>query len=199
MADDEQPIPDDPTQGPAPTRGAGWDDDEWVRRDLGPRPEVPGHGARPFLMGIPILLIAIAAVVAIVVAGGGDDDQPAATSPGAATTTSGSGDASTERAEAALRSASAGLAGRADDDIYADATCEPTDAAGAAGFSCAYGGEGDPDSGTVVIRLQDDGAVTKVIGSAPPVAGQPSSTTTQQLLTEDDAATGASKVTYACA
>lgn len=57
-----------PPTPPRPTRGAGWDDDEDPpRRDLGPRPEVPNHGARPFLMGLPILLITVAAVAAIII------------------------------------------------------------------------------------------------------------------------------------
>ena len=198
MADDEQPTPADqpaPKSTPAATpRGAGFDDDEWVRRDLGPRPEVPNHGRRPVLIGIPILLITIAAVVAILIAGCGGDDEPstaAGSTPSAAPA-----DASTEKVTTAVRAAGKDLAGRGEASAFADATCEPTDGAD---YRCAFGGDGDPDAGAIRVRLQDDGSVTKLLGTAPPTAEPKTSTATQTLLADDDVASGATTVKYTCA
>lgn len=174
----------------------GYDDDDLQRRDLGPRPEVPNHGARPVLIGIPILLITIAAILAIVFGGCGDDDAGSSGSAGSTSPAAASGDASTDKVVAEVRKSAAVLPGRTEPSAFADATCEPTDGMD---FRCALGGDGDPDSVTIRVRLQDDGTVTKVLGTVPAEAGQKTSTQTQALLTDDDAATSSSKVTYTCA
>ncbi len=172
------------------------DDDDLQRRDLGPRPEVPNHGARPVLIGIPILLITTAAILAIVFGGGGDDNTSSSSGSAATSPATGSGDASTDQVVAAVRASGDLLAGRAKPSAFADATCEPTDGMD---FRCAFGGEGDPDSGAIRVRLQDDGSVTKILGTVPAAVGQKTGTQTQALLTDDDVASGASEVTYICA
>lgn len=212
MADD-QPTPADdpgatPEQPPAPPRprGAGWDDDDdWVRRDLGPRPHVPDHGRRPVLVGIPILLITIAAVIAIVVAGCGGDDEPGPTASGeapAAASAPPAGDAPTAEVEQALADRGPLLAGWQTDwdkAVFADAACEPTDGAGATDFRCTFSAGSGKEPAALRIRLQGDGTITKLLGSDPPVAGQKRSADAQALLAADDAANDLKTDSYVCA
>lgn len=208
MADeDEQRPADQPTPEPgtpAKPRGAGFDDDEWVRRDLGPRPAVPNHGARPVLIGIPILLITIAAIVAILVGGCGGDDEPSKASSGAAATTvdpATSGDQTTEHVQQTLTKDGQQIAGWSSgwgDELWKEVECEPTDSA--IDFRCTYGaGVGGEDPATIRVRHQDDGTVTKILGSEPPVAGQKTSAQTAALLVSDDESSGMTKTSYTCA
>lgn len=181
MADDEQRP-----------RGAGWDDDEdWVRRDHGPRPEVPDHGRRPLLMALPLFLIAVAAVVAILVAGCGDDEAPTASGAGAAA----GGALRPEAVASKVRGMRDVFSGRVDGETLNDTTCgAPTEG----DYRCTYGGDGDPDSGTIVVRIQDSGMVSKVLGGEPPKAGVPRTDRVAELLVADDAQVGQSGVTYTC-
>ncbi len=192
----DQPTPDAPKSTP---RGAGFDDDEWVRRDLGPRPEVPNHGRRPVLMGIPILLITIAAVVAILVAGCGDEDKPGTTGgSGGSTPAAAAGDAAT--VEKALAQDGDQLAGRiTNPDLMTGIECEPTDGTPPS-YRCSMGadmGAGEPVY--MVVRLQDDGTVTKLLAGDPPIAGEKTSEQTAELLAADDRYQEASKLAYVCA
>lgn len=172
---------------------AGWDDedDDWGHRDHGPRPHVPDHGRRPLLMALPIFLITVAAVIAVLVAGcGGDDELPIGTSPTQSTPTP-------EAVATKVAESAALFAGLADPDAFVDTSCEAGAAEGE--FRCSYGNEGDPDSGSLAVRLQADGSVGKVLGGATPVAGQPTPTRVAELLVADDRAAGEKSVTYTCA
>lgn len=197
MADDET-RPDPPHR----PRGAGWDDeDDWVRRDLGPRPHVPDHGRRPLLMALPIFLITVAAVIALLVAGCGGDDanDPAGSAPG---TTYGE-PAPTQAARTPedvakkISESAALIAGLANPDAFDDTTCEAGEAPDE--YRCAFGGEGDPDSGSLTVRAQADGSIGKVLGGEAPPGGQPDPTRVAELLEADDRASGGTKHTYACA
>lgn len=176
------------------------DDDDWVHRDHGPRPHVPDHGRRPLLMALPIFLITLAAVIAVLVAGCGGDDEPTAPAPG---TTSGSEPAPTQAARSPdevarqLSESAALIAGLANPDAFDDTTCEAEGAPDE--FRCAFGGEGDPDSGSLTVRAQADGSIGKVLGGEAPQAGQPEPTRVAELLAADDRASGQTEHTYACA
>lgn len=193
MAHDQSP--DTP---PRPQGAGSDDDDDWVRRDHGPRPHVPDHGRRPLLMALPVFLIALAAVAAILIAGCGDDDAgdtPPATGGGAPAPTSEV--SSADAVAVKVAEGSALLSGRADPDTFADTTCEAAKLAGE--YRCAYGGEGDPNSGSLTVRLQPTGAVSKVLGDTPPQAGLPAPTRVAELLAADDAASGSPGTAYRCA
>lgn len=198
MADDDT----DPATPPARPRGAGWDDeDDWGHRDHGPRPHVPDHGRRPLLMALPIFLITLAAVVAILVAGCGDGDPKpqmgGAASDSADTPATTEASSSPEAVAKQISESAALFSGLADPDAFADTTCEAGDAEGE--YRCAYGGEGDPDSGSITVRLQSDGSIGKVLGNETPEAGAPATDRVAELLVADDKASGQKAVTYACA
>lgn len=195
MADD-QPTPDAPKPTP---RGAGFDDDEWVRRDLGPRPEVPNHGRRPVLMGIPILLITIAAVVAILVAGCGDDEPAPAGGSGSAPAAGGGDGAAVEQALEQDGDLLAGRLSEAGKVSIEQASCEPLDS-GAGDFSCSVtAGARSSAPSLWKVRLQGDGTASKLLAGQPPASGDKTSESTAALLVADDANQSATPLKYVCA
>lgn len=186
---------------------SGWDDeDDWVRRDHGPRPHVPDHGRRPLLMALPIFLITIAAVVAVLIAGcGADDEMPIGkgTTPPAQSTPANSASPADAKAVAKKVSESAALfSGMDDPDAFADVSCEPGSAADE--FRCSYSGMVEDANhmmdGEITVRRQSDGSIGKVLGEGAPAAGQPTAEKVAELLKADDLLHSQQKnFTYRCA
>lgn len=200
MDSSKQPPGDDREPAPKPRpRGAGWDDDDEPRRDLGPRPEVPNHGARPFLMGVPILLITVAAIVAIILAGCGSDG---AASSGGSNSGSGKGGDEAEAATAALIRDAKLVGGPIPAAAFKDVSCEDAEPAG--DYTCTFGS--NIAGGTAVpagsIRIvYSGGELAKRLGGeeASKTSAARSSEEVAALLAADDATRGGPKTTYACA
>lgn len=182
----------------------GWDDedDDWVRRDHGPRPHVPDHGRRPLLMALPIFLITLAAIVAVLIAGCGDD-EPAAAPQG---TSSSSAPAPTQALSPAavatkVVEGAALFSGLADPDSFADTTCKATEPAG--DFLCERSWT-DPAVdhervASITVRADANGSVSKLLGGKTAGSGQPEVARVAELLAADDTAAGEEELTYACA
>lgn len=86
-------------------------------------------------------------------------------------------------------------------EMFGDAVCEPSTARPVA-ISCSFGTSyyGNMDPTWFEVRLQPNGAVSKVLGRRVPVAGSKSSKQTAALLASDDALQNAPSRTrdYAC-